>query len=267
MWFPTLSALWRSRSGRRTARRRPAFTRLTVEALQDRIVPSTFTVHNLNDSGHDSLRAAISAANANPDADLLKFSRGSSVTIAGPGAGTITVSGNNATRVFHVSGGTADVTIVGLTIANGLASVPAGAAFGGGLLNDGASVSLAQVVCTNNRAVGSYAGGGAVANLGGRFTADHTDFLDNAVTGASTNFGNGGAVYDDRNALVAINQSTFTGNRTSAGNTNGGAIGHYGGSQLTLAFCSFTTNEALALPPGPVPPLPGLDAAGGAIES
>src|SRR6266542_4754947 len=122
MWFPTLSALWRSRSGRRTARRRPAFTRLTVEALEDRIVPSTFTVHNLNDSGPDSLRAAISAANANPDADVIKFAGGLSGTIAlaselsitqdltidGPGAGTITVSGNNATRVFHVSGGTTD---------------------------------------------------------------------------------------------------------------------------------------------------------------
>src|SRR5204862_2566627 len=119
---------------------------------------STFTVHNLNDSGPDSLRAAVAAANANPDADVIKFAGGLSGTIAlagelsitqdltidGPGAGKITVSGGNATRVFHVSGGTTDVTIDGLTIADGLASAAAGAAFGGGLLNDGATVSLAQ---------------------------------------------------------------------------------------------------------------------------
>jgi len=41
------------------------------------------------------------------------------LTIDGPGASTITVSGGNAVQVFSITGSTANVTIDGLTIANG----------------------------------------------------------------------------------------------------------------------------------------------------
>ena len=58
-------------AGPRTSRRRAA--RLLLEALEDRTVPSTFTVQNLADSGPGSLRQAILAANANPGADVIRF--------------------------------------------------------------------------------------------------------------------------------------------------------------------------------------------------
>src|SRR5262249_1901887 len=48
-------------------------TRLSIERLEDRTVPSTFTVDNLADSGVGSLRAAIADANANAGADLIRF--------------------------------------------------------------------------------------------------------------------------------------------------------------------------------------------------
>jgi len=106
-----------------------------VERLEDRTVPSTFTVQNLNDSGPGSLRAAITAANAYPNADEIEFANGltgtitlssqlsitEDLTIDGPGASDITVSGAGATRVFSVSGGTTDVTLADLTIADGQA--------------------------------------------------------------------------------------------------------------------------------------------------
>jgi hypothetical protein len=63
---------------------------------------------------------------------------------------------------------------------------------------------------------------------------------------------------------VTITSSTFSENLATAGNANGGAIAHYGGSQMTLANCSFAGNETLALPPGAAL---ALNAAGGAIES
>jgi hypothetical protein len=44
---------------------------LQVEALEDRSVPSTFTVLNLADSGEGSLRAAILDAEANTTAQVL----------------------------------------------------------------------------------------------------------------------------------------------------------------------------------------------------
>jgi hypothetical protein len=243
---------------------------------------STFTVTNLDDHGPGSLRQAVLDADAAPGADLIKFAGGVKGTIPltsgelsitddlkidGPGAGKLTVSGSNASRVFHVSGSATDAEIDGLTIANGRASVPAGPAFGGGLLNDGASVSLSHAVFANNtaQAAGGYAGGGAVANLGGgRFTADHTDFVSNTARGAGDNFGNGGAIYNDQHAIVDIDHATFSENLAAAGNANGGAIAHYGGSQLTLDHSSFAGNQALAVPPGSALAFGGF---GGAIQS
>src|SRR5262249_34592087 len=54
-------------------RKRALPARLGVERLEDRTVPSTFTVESLADSGLGSLRQAILDANANPGSDLIRF--------------------------------------------------------------------------------------------------------------------------------------------------------------------------------------------------
>src|SRR5205085_4655680 len=77
-------------------------------------------------------------------------------------------------------------------------------------------------------------------------------------------FGSGGAVYDDQQSVVDIERGTFAGNLATAGNANGGAIAHYGGSRLTLAYDSFAGNRVLAVPPGSVLAFGGF---GGAIQS
>ncbi len=253
-------------------RRRPA-----LEVLEARTVLSTFTVTNLFDSGPGSLRAAVAAANTAPGVDVIKFTGRleGTITLAselsitddlridGPNANKLTVSGGNTTRVFHVSGSTTDLAIEDLTIANGRASVPGGNAFGGGLLNEGASVSLSYAVLANNQAVGSTAGGGAVANLGGYFTADHTDFLGNASHNAVGQIAFAGAVYNDQGASVEIGHGTFSGNMAVGGNAPGGAVGAVGGnahggavggfdgSKVTLAYCSFDRNQAQGDPGDP----------------
>lgn len=53
--------------GLQTCRRVP----LHPEALEGRIVPSTFTVINLADDGAGSLRDAVAQADANPGPDLV----------------------------------------------------------------------------------------------------------------------------------------------------------------------------------------------------
>src|SRR5260370_23705063 len=54
-------------------RKRAVAAQLSVEGLEDRTVPSTFTVGNLDDSGPESLRQAILDANVTPGADLIRF--------------------------------------------------------------------------------------------------------------------------------------------------------------------------------------------------
>src|SRR5262249_11227443 len=138
-----------SERGRRPTRlwKRAVAARLSIERLEDRAVPSTFTVGNLGDSDLGSLRAAIADANATPGAGLIRFApaaRGGTITLTsgelsitdnltidGPGAGRLAVSGNDASRVFRIDTGVA-VSIDGLTVTRGHALLR-----GGGIWNAG----------------------------------------------------------------------------------------------------------------------------------
>src|SRR5262245_21610106 len=109
-----LHRLLRGRPGLapRTGRQKPGHARCVpaLEGLSDRIVPSAFHVTTLADGGPSSLRAAVAQANAHPGADVIVFKEGLTGTIAltggqlvltddvkinGPGADTLTVSGNH----------------------------------------------------------------------------------------------------------------------------------------------------------------------------
>src|SRR5438552_7551908 len=64
-------------SSRRTRGKvRHTSRRLNLEVLEDRSLPSTFTVINSSDSGSGSLRQALLDANAAPGADLIAFNIG-----------------------------------------------------------------------------------------------------------------------------------------------------------------------------------------------
>src|SRR5262249_20158755 len=155
----------------------------SCEVLEDRALPSTFTVLNLADSGAGSLRQAVLAANGTPGADTIAFVAGLSgtvtlssgemnitddLTIAGPGASQLTLSRHHLSRVFRMSDSTTDVAISGLTIADGLAT--GSTALGGGIFNDSGHLTLTSMTCTGNQAMGddaplAVAGGGAVASI------------------------------------------------------------------------------------------------------
>ena len=119
----------RSRSrpdGHRARRRCP----LGLEWLEDRVVLSLFLVTNLGDGGDGSLRQAILQSNSTPGPNEIDFASGLSgtitltsgqltitnnyVTIVGPGAGVLSVSGNHASRVFEVDA--VQAAFSGLTI-------------------------------------------------------------------------------------------------------------------------------------------------------
>src|SRR5262249_35005295 len=117
------------RPRRSAARRCPRFVP-RVTPLEDRTLPSTFTVLNLNDSGPGSLRDGLASGDDTIDfapklSGTITLTSGellvnNSVTINGPGAGKLSISGNDASRVFDIAAGF-DVTISSLTITHGFA--------------------------------------------------------------------------------------------------------------------------------------------------
>ena len=200
MFFSSFSgwlkaANWKSKGSRRAEHSRRARCVPRLEILEDRTVPSTFLVTNLLDGPaatppSGSLRAAIEAANNHPGADNIAFAAGlhgpitlqselsitASVTINGPGANQLSVSGissgPDACRVFDITANSGTVTIAGLTIANGSATS------GGGILNEGsATLNVSNCTLTGNEALGATAlgiaanggfGGGIEDNSSGR---------------------------------------------------------------------------------------------------
>lgn len=63
-------------------RRARDLARIHLETLDDRLLLSTFTVSNLNDSGAGSFRAALTEANATPGRDTVDFSVSGTISLA-----------------------------------------------------------------------------------------------------------------------------------------------------------------------------------------
>src|SRR5262245_29654337 len=205
------------RKYRRQVPLRAATRRPTLEVLEVRSVLSTFTVANLADSGERSLRQAVIDANAHLGPDAIAFSDGlqgtipltsgllritDDLTIDGPGAELLAVSGNHQSRIFSIITGTT-VAIAGLTMTEGRAigarNLGEAGGDGGSILNIGGNLSLTGVVLSNNQSVSTpraIARGGAIANLSGA-TLTVTDCLftqNQARGGAGGGQGFGGGI-------------------------------------------------------------------------
>jgi hypothetical protein len=190
--------------------------------LEDRLVPSTLTVTNTLDSGTGSLRAEIAAAHKG---DTIKFAPSlvgqtitltsgellikREVTIVGPGAANLTISGNHRSRVFELSSVTSPrVTLSGMTISDGVGVFAAGSS----QADDGE--------------------GGAIRNEG-TLTISNSILSGNSAPA-------GGAINND--GTLTVNGCTLTGNSAPGGNGQGGAIANYG--TLTLSASTLSHNSA-----------------------
>ena len=234
---------------------------------------ATFNVTSLDNAGPGSLRAALDAANAAPGADAIGFAVTGTialttaeltitddVTLTGPGLASLTVSGENARRVFSV-GANVTATVSGLTIANGrvaaaggVAAPASGGAGGAGGGNGGAGANInVSVAATDGGAGVRNAGnlvlrdvrlvantviagrGGdatATAGSGGAGTATAGGIGGNAsATGGSGGAGQGGAILNTGTLLVE--RATITANTVTAGSAGtaiaGGGPGGDGG--------------------------------------
>ncbi|MGA1531316.1 MAG: hypothetical protein ACO398_11320 [Kiritimatiellia bacterium] len=228
---------------------------------------SEIIVTNLANGGAGSLRAAVASANKTPGRDLIRFGKHlkgtikltsgqieitDSLTITGPGASRLTVSGNKASRIFKIATG-AVVAIEKLTIADGRntiqESVPILVTRGGAILNDGGTLSLSRVTMRNNVTINNgdslVVGGGAIVNSGfSTLAATNCQFIDNIAHGG-TGYAFGGAIGSVTESVATVENCSFTGNlATSGGTSYGGAIGNFGGSDLTVIDCTFFDNTA-----------------------
>ncbi|WP_099066659.1 beta strand repeat-containing protein [Nostoc linckia] len=208
------------------------------------IAANDTVVTNTNDSGEGSLRQAILNANALAGANTITFAGSvftdatpdtitltsgqltitDDVTIEGTGANQLTVSGNNASRVFNISNAGTDAIIDALTIANG------NSANGGGIaISSGASLVLTDSTVSNNSS-GLGFGGAGIANTGGT-----VNVINSTISGnTSTTFGGGIA----SQGTLTVTNSTISGNTASTG---GGLIV---AGVVTLTSSTITNNTA-----------------------
>jgi hypothetical protein len=245
---------------------------------------ATITVTNTNDDGTGSLRAAIAAASPG---DTIVFaltypatitlsntlSITQNLTIQGPGASHLAISGNHAVEVFSVGPGViaalSRLTIEGgddttgsdvgggiynagtLTLTNSTVSDNYSGS-GGGIYNAGTLTLTNTIVSSNLATVGggvwnagtltitfstfsnyAEASGAGIWNGGGTVTVSNSTFSDNAID----DFCGGGI--DNQGGALTVTNSTFSDNYASCG----GGIEN-GGGALTVTNSTFSGNSA-----------------------
>lgn len=211
---------------------------LPVVATPAATAQTTLTVTNCADSGGGSLRDAIATANSGGGdtitfagslgCSLITLTSGelsitSGVTITGPGASSLAISGGNSSRVFGISGSDTPVSISGLTIEDGQA--PAGE--DGGAIDDTAAsgdLALQNVTVTQNAA---GAGAGGVPGPNG---ADSLTGLPDSGTpgGDGSGGGSGGGIAFSGSGTLSLTGATVSSN--SAGSGGAGGSGGNGGT-------------------------------------
>lgn len=210
------------------------------------------------DAAHCSLREAINAANGTAGAASITFNLStpaiitlsgqlpniaSDVTLTGPGASQLTLSGNRAVRVLQVDSGAA-LTLDSLAVAYGNAN-------GGGIYNSGMFTLTNSIVFSNTAVNGGgiynyfgtvvisgstiannsgSAGGGGILNWGGNVTVVNSTVIQNVGSGL---------VNVPSNGVLTIMNSAIANNR----GTNGGGIANFN-STVTLMGVTVSGNTS-----------------------
>jgi hypothetical protein len=157
------------------------------------------------------------------------------LTIQGPGAKVLAISGNASSRVFHTSNSV--VTISGLTITNG--SAGGGFSSGGGILNDHATLTVSNCILGGNSA---YYGGG-IFNEGNNSGSATLKVIASTVNSNAAVYG--GGIYNNGfggSATSTVSISTLNGNTADGG--FGGAVYNTGNAMLTVSASTLNSNSA-----------------------
>src|SRR5262245_40866221 len=156
-----------------------------------------YTVINTNPSGPGSLAQAMIDQDNGGGSDRILFQSGLSGTITpssdlttvdeslqilGPGANALTISGNNARRIFREATG-GDLTVSGLTLAHAYAS-----GYGGAIYNVGGTLTVQDAVISDST---SLSGGGGIYSGFGTLTVQRSTVSGNSLHGIRERFETG----------------------------------------------------------------------------
>ncbi len=246
----------------------PRFCLFVLALASAGVLPAlgnTTTVTNTNDSGPGSLRQAIADAAASGStinfsssqitypatiklSSTLSICNLQNLTISGPGASQLAISGNGAVQVLNICNSTS-VTISGLTIENGYVG---SSDSGGGISNSG------TLTITDSALSGNTAGltGGGIENYGTLIISRST-LSRNSVNGGSGSGNAGGGIANWLNATATITNCTLSGNSVLV---QGGAIYNLGTLTVTNSTLSGNTTASYSQESGA-----GIGTEGGSV--
>jgi hypothetical protein len=256
---------WLTRGSARTgaARKKTHFHKCFLEVLEDRTLLSNYVVDVAGDTGalgllgtpdttdktglSGDLRYCISKANNDAGSTItfnttavgptITLAQGeleisANMTITGPGAANLSISGNNQFRVFNIVSNIATVGISGLTITNGNASpaIKTAGNQGGDILNGGQGLTLSNDIVQKGVSEGLIGAGGPDGRGGGIFNAMNSSLtLDGTIVEGNTaegplgsnnpGAGLGGGIYNDTSAILILQTGSQVINNTTLGNT------------------------------------------------
>ncbi|WP_417744293.1 GEVED domain-containing protein [Rosistilla oblonga] len=244
---------------------------MRLESLESRRLLTTFHVTRIDDvdgracsESSCTLRDAIQEANANPGHDTITFAPElsgetleltqvltvtDSITIAGPGADQLTLSGRGTKQLFQFEGdGSQDFVLQDLTLANGRALIGPGGAvhFESGISSDqGTSdtLLLQDLVIRNSRAQG----GGGVYAEGGVLTVVNTSFVNNTATGQTATTASDGAAILRIDGDGSITNSTVSNNEANGTAAAVSVVATTAGQSFQITSSSFVDNNARAI--------------------
>jgi hypothetical protein len=207
---------------------------LLVLALAARAGATTFQVTTLADSGPGSLRQAVLDANVATGPDAVVFTVTGTITLTsgeititddlivnGPGAGALTVSGNDQSRIFNVFNAV-EAVLSGLTLTRGHTDGDGGAVTAGG------TFTLLNCVVSDSS---------AAERGGGVFTSGHARVAGSTISGNTAH--KGGGIYFYGFGEPIVEASTVSGN--TAQSSGGGITFRYGGATILNSTVSGNT--------------------------
>ena len=222
-----------------------------------------FTVANNNDNGTGSLREAIVLANQNIEADEIRFDSGffdgfQGVILLTSGelsitatedlkidgafgdAANVVVDGNNASRVFNITG-SGDVTFESVTVQNGNTTTVGSS--GGGISNTGGgALTISNSTISGN--FSSNRGGGIFSRS---FNGNSQIMISNSTISSNSSNFSGGGIYSrssNDDSQITVSNSTISGNSST---TEGGGIfssSSNGDNQIIVNNSTISGNSA-----------------------